>query len=572
MNKDTRIVVFGYAGDQQQIEQLLPFYLHHQCPIVILSPEDSKVEINHPGVENRFAGKRAQCGPDALARFLEHLKILLTFPENHFFMHESDSICFDPKIPAYLYAEPDTVWSNSGEAQPRHQHGFVDGCPKLSFQAPWFLSRKTIEALIAVADKAGFPDLPWVDLYLVHLTHAAGLPYKRFFNCYLGPVSGRSDNTNALFDPGGSTKETDGGSVFKGEPLTPQLIDFYKAGFKVALEYVKNGANMLHSVKNPIAAQELQRAYVPMNSDTRIAVCCYAGDGNQVGGALPFLWHHKCPITILSPDDQPFTIDHPMIDNRCGGKRAYTGQLSLDRQWEQLKILLTYPEDFFLIHDADSICLSPKIPDYLYAEDVLWSNLVHDNMRERAQGFYMDGFPRIAFQPPYFLSRRTLKKLLAPVMEKNLDMNPTLPFIDHYMVQLAVKAGVPWKDFTDGFTGPISSDYSSFVRAWTAVQRGAVLIHSIKAPAFGQSLMLARANYLAGKRTAAPPMPISAMHWSREQSQTRSLQMRDEAQIARARSSQSRQSQQHEQLNSSAQRLMMTQRRALIYGRTRGKA
>jgi hypothetical protein len=271
-----------------------------------------------------------------------------------------------------------------------------------------------------------------------------------------------------------------------------------------------------------------------LNPNTRVAVCCYAGDGPQVSGAVPLLVHHECPVVILSPTDSMFAIDHPGIENKCGGLRQYTGQLSLDRQREHMRILLEYPEDFFLMHDADSVCLSPKIPDYLYTKDVLWSNLVHDSMRERAQGFYMDGFPRLAFQPPYFLSRKTIERLLAPVAVENISMNPTLPFIDHYMVQLAVKAGVPWENFTDGFTGPISGDYPSFKRAWDAVQRGAVMIHSVKAPESWQALMTARSNYLAGRCTAAPPMP-KLMHWTREQSDSRCRQMQEEAQIARTR-------------------------------------
>ncbi len=261
MNEDTRIAVVCYEGDKRQVEQSLGFYLHHECPVVILSPEDSRAEISHPGVENRFAGKRAQRGPDAHARHLAHLKLLLTFPENHFLIHESDSVCLDPKIPAYLYDEPDVVWANTGEADPSHHPGFIEGCPKMSFQAPWFFSRKTIEAFIAASDSVVYsPDLPWVDLYLVQLTHAAGLPWRGFKDCYLGPISGRFDDmTGTFLDPGGEWEEA--GTIFAGKPMTPKLMKVYEAGLKVALQYVNSGANMIHSVKNPIAARELGDAY-----------------------------------------------------------------------------------------------------------------------------------------------------------------------------------------------------------------------------------------------------------------------------------------------------------------------
>src|SRR5258708_5855871 len=112
MNKNTRVAVCCYAGDQHQVIESLGMYLHHACPVVILSPEDSKAEINYPGVVNRFGGKRAYIGQDSLDRQAEHLRLLLEFPENHFLIHDSDSVSLDPKIPDYLYEQPDVVWSN----------------------------------------------------------------------------------------------------------------------------------------------------------------------------------------------------------------------------------------------------------------------------------------------------------------------------------------------------------------------------------------------------------------------------------------------------------------------------
>ncbi len=274
-----------------------------------------------------------------------------------------------------------------------------------------------------------------------------------------------------------------------------------------------------------------------MNPNTRVAVCCYAGDLVQVTGALELYLHHECPVTILSPTDAKVEIQQPGIESRFGGKRAYTGQASADRQREHLKLLLECPEDFFLVHDSDSVCLSPEIPAYLYSEDVLWSNLVVDNMPGREHGYYIDGFPSLAFQPPYFFSRKVLEQLLASVAAENLPVNPTLPFIDHYMVQLAVKAAVPGKNFRDGITGPISSDRNSFSRAWEAAQRGVVMIHSVKAPAFWQPLVAARKLYLEGVQAPPPPMP-SPMSWSREQHRDRSAQMQTESRIARDRSGQ----------------------------------
>lgn len=240
-----------------------------------------------------------------------------------------------------------------------------------------------------------------------------------------------------------------------------------------------------------------------MNSNTRVGICCYTGDQQQVIDALGLYLHHECPVVILSPEDAPVTISHPRVENRFGGKRAYIGQDSIDRQRDHLRIMLSYTEEFFLLNDSDSVCLSPKIPEYLYSEDVLWSNLVADENPGRETGHYPEGFPHIAFQPPYFFSRKVLERLLACVAEGNIDANPQLPFIDHYMVQLAVKAGVPWKNFAehpplkygDGLSLPMADDKCMRLALNMVRNQGTVFIHSVKAPQFWQPLVEARRLY-----------------------------------------------------------------------------
>lgn len=229
-----------------------------------------------------------------------------------------------------------------------------------------------------------------------------------------------------------------------------------------------------------------------MNEDTRVAVCCYDGDGHQVREGLSGWTHHGCPLLILSPDDSRVEIDVPgHIESRHAGKRAYVGQDSLDRQAAHLRILLEYPENHFLIHDADSVCLDAKIPDYLYAEpDVMWNNQVTDAIPGHQDAFPA-GWPHVAFQPPYFLSRKTIEAMLSV----NVLASETMPFIDFYMVQLTMAAGLPWKRFLDGLSFPIAIDrvkpnptrkelagYAhGYQLALNAVRNeGANIIHSVK--------------------------------------------------------------------------------------------
>lgn len=261
MNPNTRVAVSCYAGDQQQVEQMLGLYLHHECPVTILSPEDAPVNLAYPErVDNRHAGKRGQLGPDAWARHLAFLKILLTYPEDRFLIHESDSVCLDPKIPDYLYAEPDIVWSNNGESTFDHWPGFPPGSARMSFQAPWFFSRKTIEAMVNVAPDVPYhPNLEWVDLFLSRLTEQAGLPWRGYEKCYLGPMSGCYDTTSGtFFDPG---HHEPGRGRHRGMPLDAGTVVTYDVGLKKGIEYAENGACMMHSVKNGIAAAALASAY-----------------------------------------------------------------------------------------------------------------------------------------------------------------------------------------------------------------------------------------------------------------------------------------------------------------------
>jgi hypothetical protein len=213
-------------------------HLHHECPLVILSPNDAKADIRYPGVENRYAGKRAYIGQASLDRQREHLKILLEYPENHFLINDADSFCLDAKLPDYLYAEPDVVWSNQvTDGIPEHQATFPEGWPHVAFQPPYFLSRKTIEAMLAVADQVtASPVMPFIDYYMVQLTMTAGLPWKRFEKCVSCCIS---------HDP--VTKPI----------LTPQEQSVYSGGFQIGRQHVQNGANFIHSVKDYKTAQIL---------------------------------------------------------------------------------------------------------------------------------------------------------------------------------------------------------------------------------------------------------------------------------------------------------------------------
>lgn len=249
-----------------------------------------------------------------------------------------------------------------------------------------------------------------------------------------------------------------------------------------------------------------------MNPDTRVVVCCYQGDGHQVIEALEFYLQHGCPVTVMSPADSPVVVDYPGVDNVHLGKAAYIGQDSLDRQALHMAACLEYPESHFLLHDSDSVVLGSKIPDYLYAEpNVVWSNQVFDDIPEHQTTFEAN-WPHVAFQPPYFLSRETIGKMLAVKDDPRVQASPVMPFIDYYMVQLTMVAGLEWRRFKDCVSCPIALDLRKkdipphhydtikmgFRIALQAVQKGAIILHSVKNVTAIRSLANVHAAYVKG--------------------------------------------------------------------------
>lgn len=227
-----------------------------------------------------------------------------------------------------------------------------------------------------------------------------------------------------------------------------------------------------------------------MNARTLVSVHGYAGDGHQIWDQIRVHESHKCPIVVLSPVDSPITRMGPHIC-RHAGKRAYVGQESLDRQVAQMRVLLEYPFDFYLMNDSDSICLSPKIPEYLYKTPATaWSNIVSDEMHKRPAGYTL---PRLASQPPYFMSRPVLERIVERA--NNIVADPTTPFIDWWFIAAYHQAKVQYQGFPDGASCP--TDPNSFPVMHDLVrEHGRIFVHSIKTPEVLASLIAARDFYV----------------------------------------------------------------------------
>lgn len=225
------------------------------------------------------------------------------------------------------------------------------------------------------------------------------------------------------------------------------------------------------------------------NPRVLVTVHGYTGDAHQIRMMLPFYEHHKLPIVIFSPEDSPIVNVGPHIC-RHGGKRAYIGPLSLERQRRHLEMMLEYPFEYFLAHDSDSVCLSPLLPAYLFAEkNVLWSNEVSDAMHTRAADY---PWPQLAFQPPYFFNRRVAEQLIAAAPRVPVDAKT--PFIDWCMMSWSVEGKVNHKNFRDGVSCP-TSDRNCAGHMARCVEGGAVMLHSIKKPIALAQMVNARKHY-----------------------------------------------------------------------------
>lgn len=227
-----------------------------------------------------------------------------------------------------------------------------------------------------------------------------------------------------------------------------------------------------------------------MNPNTLVSVHAYSGDQHQVENNMDLYRHHGCPVVIVSPADSPITsVRNQAPDVHCvwAGRAGWIGPQTLERQRLHFEELLKFPHQNYLMHDADSICLSPRISDYLYREPgVLWSNEVTDTNPGPSY------LPKLALQPPYFCSRQVLEAMLAAAKTPAVSyygppVNPggwPMPFptecIDHWMLQVAHATRFPHKSFLDGASFETASPHGIETMSGLVRHHGRIFLHSVK--------------------------------------------------------------------------------------------
>jgi hypothetical protein len=216
-----------------------------------------------------------------------------------------------------------------------------------------------------------------------------------------------------------------------------------------------------------------------MNEDTLVAVCCYAGDRQQVLNAMPLYMHHDTPVVVFSPEDSGVLIPGFKVYNEFVGKACYIGPESWTRQKLHFEALLRHPQNYFLLHDSDSFCLSAKIPRELYrvSKNTLWSNEVTEPRPHASK------YPKLAFQPPYFFSREVAERMVLNWDKVGYEIQT--PYIDFIMNAVSAEAGVHHRPFTALEHTPLTEEPCTTKDPWEVLEyrikfMGSTMMHPIK--------------------------------------------------------------------------------------------
>lgn len=242
-----------------------------------------------------------------------------------------------------------------------------------------------------------------------------------------------------------------------------------------------------------------------LNPGLLVSVHCYSGDAGQCHMLMPWFEHHQSPLVFCSPTDKPVTgMKHHMCLH--DGTAGHIGAHTWERQRLQMERLLTLGNEcrWFLLNDADSLCLKPKLPAYLFEdENVVWGNYV-DDFRKPGQSWngqppwpldYHAGYPGAALQPPYIMSRSAMIKMCKALV--GIEVCPITPFIDWAFVKAPIDAGLRIRGFRDGVSCSTTGPNGRAIAARHVRDNGAIFIHSVKERGGLNAMLSARAARLA---------------------------------------------------------------------------
>lgn len=158
MNDGVLVVVHAWSGDQQLVEDTLEAQLHHERPVLLLSPEDEPAIIDHPDVTCRQAGLHGYQGHQVPYRQIDHWRLALEEQAEWFLLNDADSFVLDPVLPDFLFSERDVLWTTPIGKQGNWRGHAGGDWPWPNFQPPYFCHREWLEAALRVAEAPQFGD------------------------------------------------------------------------------------------------------------------------------------------------------------------------------------------------------------------------------------------------------------------------------------------------------------------------------------------------------------------------------------------------------------------------------
>ncbi len=209
--------------------------------MLVLSPEDSPVHIDHPQVTCRSAGKAGWKGEHVVWRQVEHWKIIAEFPQRFLLLNDADSVCLSPGLPAHLYGSPDTFWSTEIP-------GVYAG---LNYLPPYFLTQETLDKLIAATTRK---------------------PTKRAAKGASGSTGGRvvdAINWGQFEAPDSLYVATTTHVRIPHQTHRPSAYPPGWANQRLLQRVLLDGVSMVHGMKSPNELKSLRYAYEVWSGQTR---------------------------------------------------------------------------------------------------------------------------------------------------------------------------------------------------------------------------------------------------------------------------------------------------------------
>lgn len=187
------------------------------------------------------------------------------------------------------------------------------------------------------------------------------------------------------------------------------------------------------------------------------------------------LWRaHGYPILVMCPTDSPVQTG---IQTVLVGKRGHHSDGANARFRTFLKTLLDLEQyDSFFIHEYDSVCLCPKVPEVVLRNRYLWCNRFKNDFADPK--FIGTQF----LHPPFFMTREVIHAVLKTVGREAIEDHAEHNFYDRWLGLVADKAcgtflpqGYDRLGYSQNTILPAHMD-----EAKQAVREGARFIHGVK--------------------------------------------------------------------------------------------